>query len=90
LKGHRHHSGAMAEASAAKSGRGLDDLAQASISQMQLLSAPAFAIHVFGLSMSVYVPTYLSQATTLNIALIGFAFMSVRVVDMCSTRSSLC
>lgn len=50
--------------------------------QMVRFSAPAFAIHAFGLPLMVYLPTYLAETTTINIALIGLAFMSVRVVDM--------
>lgn len=50
--------------------------------QMVRFSAPAFAIHAFGLPLMVYLPAYLAETTTINIALIGVAFMSVRVIDM--------
>ena len=50
--------------------------------QMLRFSAPAFAIHAFGLPLMVYLPAYLAETTTINIAVIGLAFMSVRIIDM--------
>jgi len=56
--------------------------ARPTFGQMLRFSAPAFAIHAFGLPLMVYLPAYLAETTTISIALIGIAFMSVRVIDM--------